>query len=102
MNASNLRTLHAIFAHPLQHGIRIHDVEALFTSLGGSVEPLEHHRFKISFSSGEFVWIALGNHSSHTELDGDAVMAEVVWFFWTGPIVNLEAGHRPCEGGSHP
>jgi MFS-type transporter involved in bile tolerance (Atg22 family) len=20
---------------------------------------------------------------------------EVVWFFWTGPIVNLEAGHRP-------
>jgi hypothetical protein len=20
---------------------------------------------------------------------------EVVWFFWTGPIVNLEAGHHP-------
>ena len=23
------------------------------------------------------------------------LLAEVVWFFWTGPIVNLEAGHRP-------
>ena len=21
--------------------------------------------------------------------------SELVWFFWTGPIVNLEAGHRP-------
>lgn len=75
MNASNLRTLHAIFAHPLQHGIRIHDVEALFSSLGATVDPLEHHRFKISWSTGEFVWIALGKHSSCTELDGDAVMS---------------------------
>ena len=23
------------------------------------------------------------------------VLNEVVWFFWTGPIVNLDAGHRP-------
>jgi hypothetical protein len=75
MNASNLRTLHAIFAHPLQHGIRIHDVEALFSSLGATVHPLEHHRFKINWSSGEFIWIALGHHPSRTELDGDAVMA---------------------------
>jgi len=75
MNASNLRTLHAIFAHPLQHGIRIHDVEALFSCLGATVHPLEHHRFQISWPSGESVWIALGHHSSRTELDGDAVMA---------------------------
>ena len=75
MNASNLRTLHAIFAHPLQHGIRIHDVEALFSSLGATVHPLEHHRFKINWSSGEFIWIDLGHHPSRTELDGDAVMA---------------------------
>ena len=89
MNASSLRTLHALFAHPLQHGIRIHDVEALFTSLGGTVDPLEHHRFRISFSSGQFVWISLGNHSSHTELDGDAVMA-VRRFL-------ENAGHTPQE-----
>ena len=75
MNASNLRTLQSIFAHPLQHGIRIHDVEALLSSLGATVHPLEHHRFKISWPSGEFVWITLGNHSSRTELDGDSVMA---------------------------
>ena len=75
MNASNLRTLHAIFAHPLQHGIRIHDVEALFSSLGATVHPLEHNRFKINWSSGEFIWIDLGHHPSRTELDGDAVMA---------------------------
>ena len=66
MNASNFRTLHAIFAHPLQHGIRIHDVEALFSSLGATVDPIEHHRLKISWSTGEFVWIALGKHSSRT------------------------------------
>jgi hypothetical protein len=75
MNPSNLRTLHAIFAHPLQHGIRIHDVEALFSSFGATVHPLEHHRFKINWSSGEFIWIALGHHPSRTELDGDAVIA---------------------------
>ena len=28
-------------------------------------------------------------------LNQGQVVAEVVWFFWTGPIVNLEAGHRP-------
>ena len=75
MNASDFRTLHAIFSHPLQHGIRIQDVEALFSSLGATVHPLENHRFKISWPSGEFVWIVLTNHSSHSELDGDAVMA---------------------------
>ena len=89
MNASNLRTLHAIFAHPLQHGIRIHDVEALFSSLGATVQPLEHYRFKISWSSGEFIWVSLGNHTSHTELDGDAVIA--VRHFLEN------AGHTPQE-----
>ena len=89
MNSSNLRTLQAIFAHPLQHGIRTHDVEALFSSLGATVHPLEHHRLKISWPSGEFVWIALGNHASRTELDGDAVMA-VRRFL-------ENAGHTPYE-----
>lgn len=89
MNASHLRTLHAIFAHPLQHGIRIHDVEALFSGLGATVHPLEKHRLKISWSSGEFVWIAFRNHSSHNELDGEAVMA-VRHFL-------VRAGHTPQE-----
>lgn len=30
----HLRTLQAIFAHPLQHGVRISKVEALLRSLG--------------------------------------------------------------------
>jgi hypothetical protein len=75
MNASNLRTLQAVFAHPLQHGIRTDDVEALFTSLGATVHPLEKQRLKISWPSGEFVWIALGSHSTRAELAPDAVMA---------------------------
>jgi hypothetical protein len=75
VNSSQHRTLQALFAHPLQHGIRIHDVEALFTSLGASVQPLEHHRFKICWPSGEFVWISLGNHSNGKELDADSLMA---------------------------
>jgi len=87
MNASNLRTLHALFAHPLQHGIRIHDVEVLLSSLGAIVQRLENNRFKISWTSGEFVWIELGSHSSRTELDGDAVM--VVRRFLE------KAGHTP-------
>jgi len=89
MNSSNLRTLQALFSHPLQHGIRIHDVEALFSSLGATIHPLEHHRIKISWPSGEFVWIAMGNHSSRTELDGDAVM--LVRRFLEN------AGHTPQE-----
>jgi putative transposase len=31
----------------------------------------------------------------HQELKAAGLKVEVVWFFWTGPIVNLEAGHRP-------
>jgi hypothetical protein len=27
---------------------------------------------------------------------------KVVWFFWTGSIVNLEARYHPCEMGSLP
>jgi len=29
------------------------------------------------------------------KFNSDGSKAEVVWFFCTGPIVNLEAGHRP-------
>ncbi len=26
---------------------------------------------------------------------GFDTVIEVVWFFWTGPTLNLEVGHRP-------
>ena len=87
MNASQLRTLQALFSHPLQHGIRTHDVEVLFSALGATVHPIENHRFKISWPSGEFVWIHFGKHSSRTDIDAEAVM--VVRRFLE------DAGHTP-------
>ena len=37
MRKHHLRTLEALFAHPLQHGVRVSQVEALFRSLGAEV-----------------------------------------------------------------
>ena len=51
-------------------------------------------RTEITFTS------YISNRARRVKVVASRPDAAVVWFFWAGPIVNLEAGHRPLEGGS--
>lgn len=74
MKHHNLRTLQALFAHPLQHGVRSSRVEALFHSLGAEVTPLDGRRLRIRMPNGAETWIHTGCGVGQPDLDADAVM----------------------------
>ena len=75
MNASDLRTLQALFAHPLHHGIRLSEVESLLKSVGAEFQTVDNHRFRACLPDGSFTWIHHSHHSSHSEIDTEAVLA---------------------------
>ena len=73
MNRQHRRTLEALFAHPLRHGVRRSHVEALFCSLGAEVSALDDQRLRIRMPAGQETWI----HSScgrHPDLDSEAML----------------------------
>jgi hypothetical protein len=74
MKRHHLRTLQALFAHPLQHGVRVSAVEALFRSLGAEVEVLKDRRLRIRMPSGAETWIRTGCGLREPDLDADTVM----------------------------
>jgi hypothetical protein len=73
MHGPENRTIKAIFSHPLQHGIRYQDVDAMMRALGGSTS-VEGHRIKLTLPVAGQTWLDLGNHSEHRELDADKTM----------------------------
>jgi hypothetical protein len=72
MNRHHLRTLEALYAHPLRHGVRRSQVEALFRSLGAEVSSLEDQRLRIRMPAGQETWIH-ANCGHHPDLDSDAM-----------------------------
>ena len=68
------RTLEALFAHPLHHGVRGAKVEALFRSLGAEVTPLDDRRLRIQMPNGSETWIRLGCAVRQPDLDAESVM----------------------------
>jgi hypothetical protein len=74
MKKHHLRTLEALFAHPLQHGVRGAKVEALFRSLGAEVTPLEDRRLRLRLPSGAETWIRVGCAVRQPDLDAESVM----------------------------
>jgi hypothetical protein len=70
----HLRTLEVLFAHPLHHDLRTSRVEALLSSLGASVTPLEGRRLRIQMPGGEETWIRTSCGVSRPYLDADALM----------------------------
>lgn len=74
MKRHHLKTLQALFAHPLQHGVRSSRVEALFRSLGAEVTPLDGRRLRIQMPGGSETWIHTGCGVGLPDLDGEAVM----------------------------
>lgn len=74
MNRHHLRTLEALYAHPLRHGVRSSQVEALFHALGAEVAPLDGRRLRIRMPSGQETWIHSGCGRRQPDLDADAVL----------------------------
>ncbi|MFO7628696.1 MAG: hypothetical protein R6W06_04110, partial [Prochlorococcaceae cyanobacterium] len=70
----HLRTLQALYAHPLQHGVRISKVEALLRSLGAEVSELDNRRIRIRLPQGSETWLHTGCGLRSPDLDGEAVM----------------------------
>ncbi|MFZ0407683.1 MAG: hypothetical protein WAM11_06185 [Cyanobium sp.] len=74
MKHHHLRTLQALYAHPLQHGVRVAKVEALFRALGATVTELGDRRLRLQMPAGQETWIRTGCGLQNPDLDGDAVM----------------------------
>lgn len=77
MKHQHRRTLQALFRHPLAHGLRISDVEALLLSLGGQVDALSGHRLELHLPSGATTWV----HAAagvHPPLRGDQALRLVM------------------------
>lgn len=56
MNRKHQRTLQAIFAKPVQAGIHWKDIEALFVTLGASIEEGRGSRVRILLNGEEAVF----------------------------------------------
>ena len=73
MKRHHQHTLEALFAHPLQHSIRVSKVEALLRVLGAEVEERADHRLHIRMPGGQETWLHSGG-PRHPDLDGEAVV----------------------------
>lgn len=74
MRHQHAETLQAVFSHPLQHNIRMSDVEALLQHLNAQVEHLSDHRLKLQLTSGETMVLHAASGLHHAVLDQDGVM----------------------------
>jgi hypothetical protein len=74
MRRHHLRTLQALFAHPLQHGVRVSQVEALCRALGAEVREQDDRRLHIRMPNGAETWIRVACGVRQPDLDAEAVM----------------------------
>ena len=74
MHRQHLRTLEALFAHPLEHGVRSSRVEALLRSLGAEVTTIAGGRLHIRMPTGQESWLQPSCGVRKPYLDGDAVL----------------------------
>lgn len=74
MRHQHAQTLQALFSHPLQHNIRVSDVETLLLQLNAQVEHLSNHRLKLQLASGETMVMHAAGGLHHAVLDEDGVL----------------------------
>ena len=74
MKQQHAQTLQALFSHPLQHGLRMSDVEALLNHLGGSVEHLSGHRLKLQLGNGDVLILHSASGVHHGNVDEEGVL----------------------------
>lgn len=74
MTLQHERTLRALFAHPLPHGLTLREVQGLIESLGGAVVPLADRRVQIRLEDGSHTWLHGVQAQGPSTLDEEAVM----------------------------
>lgn len=74
MKQQHIRTLEALFHHPLKHDLRVSDVEALLRHLEIAVEPLADHRLRVQLPSGERMVLHAAAGVHHPYLDEDGIL----------------------------
>ena len=74
MRHQHAQTLQALFSHPLQHNLRMSDVEALLLHLNAQVEHLSNHRLKLQLASSETMVLHAASGLHHAFLDEDGVL----------------------------
>jgi len=74
MKRQHQQTLQALFAHPLQHGLRCSRVEGLLLSLGAEVEHLPDHRLQVRLPAGQVVCLHAAPSLHHPWLDEEGVL----------------------------
>ena len=74
MKQQHAHTLQALFHHPLQHDLRMSDVEALLLHLEARVDHLSDHRLKLELPSGETMVLHSATGLHHPLLDEDGVL----------------------------
>ena len=74
MKHEHAHTLQALFSHPLQHGLRMAEVEALLLQLGASVEHLSDHRLKLELNNGNSVVLHAASGLHHAYVDEEGVL----------------------------
>ncbi len=74
MKQQHAHTLQALFSHPVQHGLRMADAEALLLHLGASVEHLSDHRLKLELSNGNSMVLHAASGPHHAYIDEEGVL----------------------------
>ncbi len=74
MNEQHAHTLEALFSHPLQHGLRMADVEALLLQLGAAMEHRSDHRLKLELSNGHSMVLHAASGLNHAYVDEEGVL----------------------------
>lgn len=74
MTDQHARTLKALFAHPMAHGISLREVQGVIETLGGSVTPLGDNRVQIRLQDGSQTWLHGVHAQGASDLDAEAVM----------------------------
>lgn len=74
MHRHHQRTLEALFAHPVVHGVRTSRVEALLRVVGAEVERLDAQRLRVRMPDGGEALIRRGCGLRHPDLDAEAVL----------------------------
>ena len=84
MKQQHQRTLQALFAHPIQHNLRLAAVESLLLHLGASLEPMGDHRLRIQLGSGEVLVLHGASGLQHPFLDEEGILRLRRWLQQAG------------------
>ena len=74
MRTQHAHTLQALFSHPLQHNLRMSDVEALLLHLNAQIDHLSDHRLRLQLASGETMVLHAAPGLHHPLLGEDGVL----------------------------